>query len=972
MAVTAETRNAIIELVVTAYNAAPGTTLLTELVEAVDGGASLADVATTLTTSSTFNGLYPTFQTTTEFANELLDNLVPSATTEARAEGVAAIEFVLNSGGTRADVILQAQTFLAGLSTEDPAFGEPASAFQNKVTVATYYTVTLERDGDIDALQNAVSGVDSTEESVTTAQNTLAGQSTGGTTTNLTDKLDTVGGTTSDDTVNGIVSATSGDITYQVADSIDLGAGDGDVLNITHISNNAASSFAGRAATGVEIINLKHIDGDATGTTQTFNVGSITGATQTWVKDGSVIGGTDDTFAIQGVSPTSVIGVANNDSDLDVSFTTTATETSGDSITLAVGGGSTGDVTINDSSDGYETVNVVTSGSKGSLSSLSAGTDFKSLVISGDQAITIGSVASYLDDDADIDASASTGAVTVAAIADSKLDVTGGSAADTLYLRTGTTSVLTGMAIKDVETLIFDVRGSSTIDADLITGASAFGGISMGSQNTSQTLTLKDIAGTSASYFFTGTGSSTSDATHSGVTLSLKDSSGESDSASISVSNLGKTDGKIDASLGALTAAGIETVSISSADYDNVTFTNATFAAAKTVNITGSGDLTITGGLNADNAETVAAGDATGDLNLGTLAITNKDSTITTGSGKDTLTNATVDASKTQTINTGDGADTVTLANLAAGSATLKLNTGAGDDVVKVTGATTTGKFELDGGADTDKLEVAANVDFTAFANVEEVIVTAASTINLGVADGYADAMEVTDVAGGTVTVNFNPTSGGSVNVKNLDLLGWTKGTDVLSVTSADSANTITLGNTDADVETVIYDGKDDFGDTINGFEVGSGNDNVDLTITAVEGAQSGTNDLVLAGNGATSASAGAAVVTSVTGAFDLGTAATTSIIAVSGTYAASTDLETALETGGTRVLTANGALAANDQFLALYSNGTDSYLAVVKTAAGVADNGNFAAADLTVTNLVTFAGTTDVSTFHANNFDLI
>ena len=52
MAITAETRTEIIELVVAATNSAPGTALLTQLVSACDGGASLADIAATLTSTA--------------------------------------------------------------------------------------------------------------------------------------------------------------------------------------------------------------------------------------------------------------------------------------------------------------------------------------------------------------------------------------------------------------------------------------------------------------------------------------------------------------------------------------------------------------------------------------------------------------------------------------------------------------------------------------------------------------------------------------------------------------------------------------------------------------------------------------------------------------------------------------------------------------------------------------------------------
>ena len=148
MAITAAARNDIIELVVTAYNAAPGTSLLTDLVAQYEAGASLADIAATLTTSATFKSTYPSFQTATEFANEFLGNLVPEASAAAVAEGVSIIEGILNGGGTRAQVILEAQTFLSQASESDPAFGSSVALFNNRVEVATHHTVTLELDSN--------------------------------------------------------------------------------------------------------------------------------------------------------------------------------------------------------------------------------------------------------------------------------------------------------------------------------------------------------------------------------------------------------------------------------------------------------------------------------------------------------------------------------------------------------------------------------------------------------------------------------------------------------------------------------------------------------------------------------------------------------------------------------------------------------------------------------------------------------
>ncbi|MDP6732637.1 MAG: Calx-beta domain-containing protein, partial [Gammaproteobacteria bacterium] len=167
MAITAATRTSIIQLVVTANNAAPGTTLLNSLVAESEGGASLASIAATLTASSTFASAYPSFQTATEFATEFLGNLIPQASAAALAEGITVIEGLLNGGSTRADVVLQASTYLAGLSETHVSFGTSAANFNNKVEVAAYHSINLELDT---GMATALTGVTSDDATVTTAK----------------------------------------------------------------------------------------------------------------------------------------------------------------------------------------------------------------------------------------------------------------------------------------------------------------------------------------------------------------------------------------------------------------------------------------------------------------------------------------------------------------------------------------------------------------------------------------------------------------------------------------------------------------------------------------------------------------------------------------------------------------------------------------------------------------------------------
>ncbi|MDA0687891.1 MAG: hypothetical protein O2948_04520, partial [Proteobacteria bacterium] len=257
MAVSAETRNSIIELVVTAYNAAPGTALLTDLVEAADGGASLSDIATTLTTSTTFKAIYPTFQTATEFATEFLGNLVPEASADALAEGISVVESVLNGGGTRADVILQAASYLAALSESDPSFGSSAALFNNKVEVATYHTVTLELDSEsIATLQSTLATVTSSDDSVTTAKaaaDTTANPPAAGQTFTLTTGLDNVTGGAGDDSISLTLGTGA---TWAATDMINGGEGV-DTLVIVDLDANGSTIPATLNVSNVEALTAR-------------------------------------------------------------------------------------------------------------------------------------------------------------------------------------------------------------------------------------------------------------------------------------------------------------------------------------------------------------------------------------------------------------------------------------------------------------------------------------------------------------------------------------------------------------------------------------------------------------------------------------------------------------------------------------------------------------------------------------------
>jgi len=157
-------------MVVLANNQAPGTTLLNKLTTLSDSGQSLTQIAATLTASASFKSEYPALLTPQEFGDRFLANVIPSASDAVQLAGADLIEQLINSGSTRADIILLASTFLATPeAAADPGFGSAATTFQNKAEVAEFYTVDLELDTN---LEDSLDGVTEDPNTVTDANET--------------------------------------------------------------------------------------------------------------------------------------------------------------------------------------------------------------------------------------------------------------------------------------------------------------------------------------------------------------------------------------------------------------------------------------------------------------------------------------------------------------------------------------------------------------------------------------------------------------------------------------------------------------------------------------------------------------------------------------------------------------------------------------------------------------------------------
>lgn len=908
MAVTAETRNAIIELVVTAYDAAPGTTLLTDLVNQADGGASLADIAATLTTSSTFTDLYPTFLTVDEFAEQFLAALVPSvdSASDAYAEGKAAIEFVLNSGGTRADVILQAQTFLSGLSEDDASFGEPAAAFNNKVEVANYYTVTKEQDGSLADRQGVIDSITSDDSTVTTAQSSIDNTATTGQTFTLTDKADSLEGTAQDDT---FVAATN---RLSTNDSLD-GKGGTDSLNTTH--SLTADTTVSPILTSIENVSLNARD-DGNSRTLTFDMADANDLQMLSLTRG----GTNFTTALNNLNGSTKLDINDYKGTVNISLE----DASGTADSLAVTATKLGSlvgttvtrVTIDSKSD-VESLALTSAGSATNYLTLTdSDPDIATLTVDGAADLNLSTSASKLTK---LDLSASTAAKnTVTLSGSSNVSVTGSAGADTLNFGTTLTTLDTIDGGEGTDTVSLSMgsgvvspalTGIEAVSLTLTTaGASGiFGGANSGAlamtvnASAASNVDLNDLA--------------------SGSSVDLDDN----DIATVAIDTA--KDGTLDVSIGDSKTA--------------VTTGAVTITDAQTVNITSDGKGANTfGGVALDDADTDVVTIATSGANLTT-------GNFTTSSKVNSLS----------ITSTEDGS--VTVGTFAEGEALATLNiTAAGDD----SGDVTIGAI----GGDATKLE---NVTMTATdgaditfgnitggnagANIAQFSISASdgSVITDGVIQ--ANTIGLLSLSGkGTITldaahdvgqiteVNASGTSG--TVVIDLTASGDTAGgvirlgTGTNTLTSSQGADTIVLSSGGTD--TVQFQDSESNGkDTIQNFKSGTDTLNitdddtddgeVQITAAAVAGALTDNNTIVIEQ--------------------DIGAAAS---LTTGGTATlADSDFTAGTLTNLSAFIDERFTVAANDAVTFVVNNGTNTYIYKYANDGDIA----FAAAEFTLIGTV-------------------
>lgn len=288
MAITTTERDQIIKLVVGMFNAAPGATYLNTITSIYEAnGHNLTALAQTLSGTSVFQAMYPSFQTSTEFATSFLSQF-------GLQTNQTAIDYIVarvNAGVNKGEIILNAIVLLDGInSSVGGQIGAAAAQLDNKAAVATYYSVDKAvAQTDIAQLQNAISGVTSDAATVTSAK---ANIDNGGSSVAqfLSQNQDTLTGGAGNDlfTANLVVSGTTTIETLQSFDSISGGDGT-DTLNVTLFTGAAGGNVA-PTISGVENVLFRSTGTDtldlanASGVTTLSVSGSTTAATVNNVK----------------------------------------------------------------------------------------------------------------------------------------------------------------------------------------------------------------------------------------------------------------------------------------------------------------------------------------------------------------------------------------------------------------------------------------------------------------------------------------------------------------------------------------------------------------------------------------------------------------------------------------------------------------------------------------------------------------
>jgi len=714
------------------------------------------------------------------------------------------------------------------------AFQTEMGASNKQLTLTEKFTAIWEkknakaaRAGGVSlmALSLAACGSDSTTTTTAATSDTATTTTTDTTTTTtvspvslaFTTGADSLTGTSSGDAFRGVVDDnTATNNTLSASDSVTGGDGT-DTLTVIFDVSGAGVALPAAEISGVEALVVRNISGQ----TATINLGNMTGETSVDVDrstartDVTAIGaGTDVTITGDSVAANGAVNltygatVTSNSLNIDGDTTggavvltsaaatgLTMTSTGGTNVlaSLAVGA-VTEDVTIT------------------ATTNLDFGTGITNVVAATGNTITVSGAATSvdldsLDADVDtVDASGMTAGGVVFDTPSATLNFTGGAGADTANIGTvalGATSSIDGGAGTDTLIITDDTNYTAAIAR-----VSNFETISLSGNGSVYNMGL--ITGETSVLLDSGAGITISNIANDlpitvvnnvvgALTATGSNTSGATDAMTITIDDEDVTAGAI--TVGAITAAGIETLNLVTGDamaagtaHVVTALTGSTAVTA--LNVSGTSDLTLTD-------ISVAAGAVAGTVTVDASGFANRLIINEIDAGDD--------------VTGGSGNDTVSSAHTDFGSGTA-INLGLGDDTITYEGNTST----------------VADIDFANVTGVENLIISSATTTTVTLA-GYANSaigsitgnMDITAaslVTGGTIDASGLATTNGVDINATLSIGSGANGAEALAFTGSSANDTITV-----DLNSAAETGDDTTTTAING---GNGIDIITYTIT--------------------------------------------------------------------------------------------------------------------------------------------
>jgi len=839
MAITAQTRTEIVQLVVSMLGEAPSTAMLTDLVTKANAGSTIQELADHLATNADFASSFPVWMTAAEFTQKVVDNVFAGSSV-TDADKTAAVDYIagaITAGTfTKTSAVVALTSYLASADgVANATYGSAAQVYQNKVEVAEYYTITSGQGGASAADRKAaISGVTDAADAVTSAKATVDADAAAAAAAaaivpsndaTLTTKAETITGGGGDDTFAAVVTGAGAAGTTLLP---------GDVINGGDGNDTLVISLAGDpGVAGYTIAAIQTNDVE----TLAFNAFSTRDGANLNVTDVTLMSGLEKVSVLSGAAASDIkidkaktmldLSMANTAGDVNMAYPAT--------VTSALLGNQTQNITLSNVSAGtitlpaVEIVNVTSSTLKNTLTDIvmDGGT---TLNISGDQNLTISNDINFKDTastvvtaiDGTIDASNLSGKLTITSTSADTMKITGGTGADTLKLgaqlnlldiidggdgidtiqMTGNTLTTQFSQVSNVEKIVF-TQGTADITADMS---------KLPADMTSFTIDLKDAddVGTNV----TGTISNYTDETVN-IARTSADANDTDDSDGTVVAITAKTDTTSDNVNVQLSAIGVDTQIAggqSGLDLLNI-------AAFESLNLTANASAA---GAKPNEVESITATnlksaviDGTGSLETAFVGtkLTSIDASALAGS----LT-LTAPASKLD-VKMGQSASTVAFG--ATFNASDKVTGGAGttDKVTaSVTGLTaTTGALSV---TDVETLELtttgANTLALAGVTGLKTLTVTdnkqtitgfdLADTINLGTAaDNAATSSEIdvtaADATGtaDTLTVKLVDNAGATnsiidaTGIENLDLQVQSTNGATLDLTTFEG-DAITLG----------------------------------------------------------------------------------------------------------------------------------------------------------------------------------